>query len=107
MLDRELMISRLKELPIDELVSMIRDSLDEAGVPYEKGYGRIIYDGLDSNGYAYMNSFNVTFNSTVSSFDSGDYHKDLEANVKYAFDSAGIYSSALTGVVSMDATVAA
>ena len=53
MLDTETVLNEIKNIPIEVLAAMVRESLEEAGIPYEVGSGQIEYPGLqlDSSGY--------------------------------------------------------
>lgn len=39
-------LNRIKEIPDKELVAMVREALEESGIPYEVGHGQIEFVGL-------------------------------------------------------------
>lgn len=48
MLDKEMLLKRIKTMPLAELVEIMETALRESDIPYEKKPGRIIFDGLPS-----------------------------------------------------------
>ena len=48
MLDKEILLKRIKTMPLSELAEIMETALRESDIPYEKKPGRIIFDGLSA-----------------------------------------------------------
>ena len=48
MLDKEILLKRVKTMPLSELAEIMETALRESDIPYEKKPGRIIFDGLSA-----------------------------------------------------------
>lgn len=107
MLDKNSIMNRLRTMQREELISIICESLDEAGISYQKGHGKIVYSGLLSFGENSSSSFrfNLEKKTGVPSF--GGYQGCSEPTMHYAHTLYGGDKNTLTASILVSSTVAA
>lgn len=107
MLDKNSIMNRLRAMQMEELISIICESLDEAGISYQKGQGKIAYSGLLSfrEDSSSLFSFNLGKKTEAPSF--GGYQGCSEPTMHYAHTLYGSDRNALTASVLVSSTVAA
>lgn len=51
MLDEKTIIERIRAMPIEEIDRIMRKTLEESGIPFTVGSGKIIFDGFPAEFY--------------------------------------------------------
>ncbi len=46
MLDEEMILNRIKSMSTEELSNIMKKALEDSNIPYEEGYGEIIFNGF-------------------------------------------------------------
>lgn len=83
MLNKELLLNRLKELSEDELATLVRNSLLESKIPYESGIGQISYNGLCHDEYEYISPFVRIQKSVSRSVWDITYHVEPKSDIMF------------------------
>lgn len=86
-MNREALIRKLDAMHPSDVVAMVRKALEESGVSYEKGKGKIAFNGLQSDSSVDDNCLN--FQTVVTVHNQVDFFKPALTYKKlYRFDSS-------------------
>ena len=80
-MDKEALIRKLDAMHPSDVVAMVRKALEESGISYEKGKGKIEFNGLQSDSNVDHNCLSfqrvITVCDHVDSFDPAITYKKL------------------------------
>jgi len=102
MLNAEQILNRIKTMPKEMLVAMVREALTESGIPFETGHGQIEYYGL-SLCFECQTSFALQLNAESPVH---HYAKSTMLNTRAAYTGAPISDSFVAAADSLSAAAA-